>query len=49
MLLTNSTGGLAAAPPTFSAEAILHCVFRPLARHTLRMGGGEGEGSPESL
>ena len=31
--------GVAAAPPTSSPEAILHCVFRPLARYTLRTGG----------
>ena len=38
MLLTNSTAAL----PTSSAEAILHRVFRPLARYTLRRGGGGG-------
>ena len=40
--ITNSTGGLAAASPTSSAEAILHHVFRPLARYTLRMGVHSG-------
>ena len=37
-LLTYSSVGIAAAPPTSSAEAIHHRVFRPLARYTLRMG-----------
>ena len=38
-LLTYSSFGIAAAPPTSSAEAIHNRVFRPLARYTLRMGG----------
>ena len=44
-LLTKNTGGLAVAPPTSSAEAILHRGFRPLARHTHRMGVHSGDQS----
>ena len=43
-LLTYSSVGIVAAPPTSSAEAIHHRVFRPLARYilnqSLRVVGG---------
>ena len=38
-LRTNSTDDVAATPPTSSDKAIPHCVFRTLARYTLRLGG----------
>ena len=44
-LLTKNTGGLAVAPGTSSAEAILHRGFRPLARYTHRMGLHSGNQS----
>ena len=48
MLLTNRTDWIAVAPPTFLAEAILHRVFRTLARHTLTlMQEREGGGGPQ--
>ena len=37
MLLINSTDWIAVAPPTSLEEAILHLVFRTLARHTLTL------------
>ena len=44
-LRTNSSSSIAAAPPTSSAEAIRHRMFRSLARYTFRMGVHSGDQS----